>query len=153
MDNILGYERDFIEDLVENLADFNNVKKGFILDTAWDCMMKYLDDTYENGLEYMQGHCEDIKDAGYKLQGYNYRTNIEYYLFDIVEDNIYSITKKVLTYTATKFLEKNVFDNTQFTGNLEEIIQQASDFCEEKELQDIENLIFTQIIKNISVSA
>lgn len=143
--NVLGYERDFLWWLDECLKE---EVKDFILDAAWSCLMNYLDDAYENGKEYMAKAVRDIEDAGYRLKGYDNRTNIEYYLWDIIEDNIYWVTCKALRYRAEKEVEKLKCDGFDFVGDITEIVEQASEFYDNKGFKDLVDVVYTQIKKN-----
>ena len=145
--SVLGFEREFLIELDAYLKAEGH--KGFILDLAWEYMHFYISNYYRHGEEYMPEASEYIKEYGYKLKGYDDRTNIEYYIGDIIEDNAFYITRNVLMYIGEKAIDRLEYGDNEFTGNLLEIVEQAAEFYDDKKLEELADVVCTQIKKNI----
>ena len=144
IENVLGYEREFILELQDYLKDCNKL----ILDEAWDYMHSYLRNFYKNGQEFfLKEEAELIKEAGYALKGYDDWSNIEYYLWDIIEDNIYYITATVLKYAATKEKERIDFYNAVTENNIIDIVDQEAEFYDDKPLSTLIDNVLVQVNK------
>lgn len=144
IENVLGYEREFILELQDYLKDCNRL----ILDDAWDYMHSYLKNFYKNGQEFfMDEEVKLIKEAGYDLKGYNDWSNVEYYLWDIIESNIYYITDIVLRYTANKEKERIDYYTAITEMDITNIVEQATEFYDDKPLAELKNEVLENINK------
>ena len=144
IENVLGYEREFILELQDYLKDCNRL----ILDDAWDYMHSYLRNFYKNGQEFfMDEEVKLIKEAGYDLKGYDDWSNVEYYLWDIIESNIYYITDIVLRYTANKEKERIDYYTAITEMDITNIVEQATEFYDDKPLAELKNEVLENINK------
>ena len=144
IENVLGYEREFILELQDYLKDCNRL----ILDDAWDYMHSYLKNFYKNGQEFfMDEEAKLLKEAGYDLKGYDDWSNVEYYLWDIIESNIYYITDIVLRYTANKEEERIDYYTAITEMDITNIVEQATEFYDDKPLAELKNEVLENINK------
>lgn len=144
IENVLSYEREFILELQDYLKDCNRL----ILDDAWDYMHSYLRNFYKNGQElFLDEEVKLIKEAGYDLKGYDDWSNVEYYLWDIIEDNIYYITATVLRYVATKEKERIDYYTAITEMDITNIVEQATEFYDDKPLAELKNEVLENINK------
>ena len=144
IENVLGYEREFILELQDYLKDCNRL----ILDDAWDYMHSYLRNFYKNGQEFfMDEEVKLIKEAGYDLKGYDDWSNVEYYLWDIIESNIYYITDIVLRYAANKEKERIDYYTAITEMDITNIVEQATEFYDDKPLAELKNEVLENINK------
>lgn len=149
IENVLGYEREFILELQDYLKDCNRL----ILDDAWDYMHSYLKNFYKNGQEFfLDEEVKLIKEAGYDLKGYDDWSNVEYYLWDIIEDNICYITATVLRYVATKEKERIDFYNAVTENNIVDIVDQETEFFDDKPLSELTDNVLAHINKLVEES-
>lgn len=144
IENVLGYEREFILELQDYLKDCNRL----ILDDAWDYMHSYLRNFYKNGQElFLDEEVKLLKEAGYDLKGYDDWSNVEYYLWDIIEDNICYITATVLRYVATKEKERIDYYTAITEMDITNIVEQATEFYDDKPLAELKNEVLENIDK------
>lgn len=144
IENVLGYEREFILELQDYLKDCNRL----ILDDAWDYMHSYLRNFYKNGQEFfMDEEVKLIKEAGHDLKGYDDWSNVEYYLWDIIESNIYYITDIVLRYAANKEKERIDYYTAITEMDITNIVEQATEFYDDKPLAELKNEVLENINK------
>lgn len=79
-------------------------------------------------------------------------SNVEYYLWDIIEDNIYYITATVLRYVATKEKERIDFYNAVTENNIVDIVDQETEFFDDKPLSELTDNVLAHINKLVEES-